>query len=91
MSPGIGLIWSLIKLKLICHAIFYFEDAFEAFVPINRRSNEFAQSNHYDNDILKEKNEEECRSAIDSCNTIDDLVDLMHGGGNTYLAGTSRI
>lgn len=72
--------YSVEDLKRICSCIIHFEPAFEALLPIDRQSNEYARSNWLDNSNFGYKNRtrKEAISIIQSASTIRDLVLLMN-------------
>ena len=63
-SPVDG--WNLERVKALGRAIIYFEPSFEEILPVERRRNEYAKSNRFDNWRLREKSGQEIFQAIDN-------------------------
>ncbi|KAH8812205.1 hypothetical protein F5884DRAFT_831887 [Xylogone sp. PMI_703] len=78
LSPAGGYI--LTDLKKICQSIIHFEPAFEALLPEDRLSNEYARSNWLDNSNFGYQNRTRKQSmdVIHEASTIRDLVLLMN-------------
>lgn len=77
--------WDLERLKALCRAFLYLEPAFEAILPVERRRNEYAKSNRFDNPRLSGKTGQEIFKALDSCKHAVDVVDLLNDGGDRYF------
>jgi hypothetical protein len=60
LSPGDGERWNLEELKRICFAIYYFEEAFMALLPVSRRHSVYISSKQYDNAKFAGLSIEEC-------------------------------
>ena len=76
--------WNLETVKALSRAIIYFEPAFEAILPVERRRNEYAKSNRFDNSGLRGKSGQEIFQAIDNCTHAVHVADLLNDGGDRY-------
>lgn len=72
--------------KRIAQAVIYFEPAFEAILPPNRRQNEYTMSNWIDNPNFGHKNKSRLESiaTIENCSTTRQVVELMCPQQNKY-------
>ena len=78
VSPG-DREWTLEEVKNVSRSILYFEEAFEALLPPERRGNRECRSNRSDNPKLKNLPDlEACFGMIQECATIKALVHLMN-------------
>ncbi|KAH7036026.1 putative amidoligase enzyme-domain-containing protein [Microdochium trichocladiopsis] len=73
--------YSVTQLKRLAQAVIYFEPAFEAILPEDRRGNEYAASNWIDNAYLKRLSRQQAIDRIEQCRTQDELIQLMNPGG----------
>ena len=81
-SPVDG--WNLERVKALGRAIVYFEPSFEEILPVERRRNEYAKSNHFDKSQLREKSGQEIFQAIDNFTHAIHVADLLNYGGDRY-------
>lgn len=81
-SPVDG--WNLERVKALGRAIVYFEPSFEEILPVERRRNEYAKSNHFDKSQLREKSGQEIFQAIDNFTHAIHVADLLNDGGDRY-------
>ena len=67
------------KVKRIAQAVLYFEPAFEALLPSDRRQNEYAAGNWIDNPNFGRngRNRRESIDMIELCTTTREVVELM--------------
>lgn len=72
--------YSLDDLKSVCQSIIHFEPAFEAILPNDRLSNEYARSNWLDNPNFghQKLSRRQSIALIESVSTVRDLVLLMN-------------
>ncbi|KAL9098810.1 MAG: hypothetical protein Q9163_005598 [Psora crenata] len=87
ISPGVGLTWSLGKLKNIAIAILHFEKAWNVTIPVARRYNAraYAKSNRFDNPKLAIKTDTQCTEAVNACESSVAIADLMNNDGDRYF------
>ena len=82
VSPG-GSEWTLDQVRNVSRSILYFEEAFEALLPSERRGNRQCRSNRIDNPWLSYLPDlAACCQAIQECTTIKALTNLMNARGN---------
>ncbi|KAH0562179.1 hypothetical protein GP486_003123 [Trichoglossum hirsutum] len=72
-------------LKRFCYSLVYFEHAFEVLFPPERRGNEYAKSNTYDNPQFLGKPSSEIFAMIGACSNNTGLVNLMNNGNHRYF------
>jgi len=77
--------WSLGHLKRLSMAIIWFESAIEVIVPKQRRQNIWAKANHKDHPQFKAQTVENILHMINSCETIDILIERMNPQGDRYF------
>jgi hypothetical protein len=66
-------------------AIIWFEPAIEVIVPKQRRQNIWAKANHKDHPQFKAQTAENILHMINSCETIDVLIERMNPQGDRYF------
>ena len=82
VSPG-GSEWTLDQVRNVSRSILYFEEAFEALLPLERRGNRQCRSNRIDNPKLRCLPDlDACCQAIQECTTIKALTHLMNANAN---------
>ncbi|KAI1084045.1 putative amidoligase enzyme-domain-containing protein [Whalleya microplaca] len=79
--------YSASQLKRLAQAIIYFEPAFEALLPSDRRGNEYARSNWIDNHHFgyKRLSRADSIALLERCYTIDEVINLMNPEGSRYF------
>ena len=78
VSPG-DREWTLEEVKNVSRSILYFEEAFEALLPQDRRGNRECRSNRSDNPKLNHLPDlEACFESIRECTTTKELIHLMN-------------
>lgn len=78
--------YNLGTVKRIAQAVIYFEPAFEALLPPDRRQNEYTMSNWIDNPHFGHRNKSRLESiaTLESCSTIRQVVELICPEQNKY-------
>ena len=87
ISPEVGKKWSLTQLKAVARAVLYFEEPFKAIVApsrrehahtkFNRANNRHFKNRHFKNRHFKNADFERCRTLIEECVNIEELICLM--------------
>lgn len=72
--------FSLEDLKKIARSVLYWEPAWEAITPVERRSNRWAANNWFDNDPFCKKGIREVLTILHNTSVFSDVVKLMNGG-----------
>lgn len=85
VSPKELATWSLGHLKRLSMAIIWFEPAIEVILPKQRRQNMWAKANHKDHPQFKAQTVENILHIINSCETIEALIECMNPQDDRYF------
>ena len=86
VSPG-GSEWTLDQVRNVSRSILYFEEAFDALLPLERRWNRQCRSNRVDNPQLRCLPDlDVCCQAIQECTTIKAVTHLMNAREAYFLS-----
>ncbi|PGG97883.1 hypothetical protein AJ79_09055 [Helicocarpus griseus UAMH5409] len=79
--------FSATDLKRVAQAVIYFEPAFEAILPPDRRANEYTRSNWIDNPNFGYKNlsRDQAIEIIEGLNTVEEVMDTMNPNQSKYF------
>lgn len=78
--------WSIQTLRSVCRSILYFNEAIEALVPAERRSNIYSANNHHENTLLKGRTMKTSIDMVNRCRDPTGIADLMNDGGERYFS-----
>ena len=84
ISPPGNQAWDLGSLQNVCYSILYFEGAFEALLPPERRGNQWTKSNRVDNPKFYNRTLIECFKLINQCSNNVEIANLMNNGGDRF-------
>jgi hypothetical protein len=79
--------YSAHQLKRLAQAIIYFEPAFEALLPRDRRGNEYARSNWIDNQHFgyARVSRVDAMAMLERCAKVEDVIELMNPQESRYF------